>query len=94
MAWDLPDPAPLVSIVIPTRDGRLLQRCIDSVLDLTIYPNFEVVVVDNSSQTLPTLEYLNSYDDRIPVIRDERPFNYAASTTTRSSGRQARSCAS
>ena len=78
VCWDLPNPAPRVSIIIPTRDGQLLQRCIDSLLDITTYPDYEVVVVDNSSRTLPTLEYLQTHDDRITVIRDERPFNYAA----------------
>ena len=76
--WELPNPPPRVSIIVPTRDGRLLDRCIDSLLDFTTYPDFEVVVVDNSSRSLPTLEYLNAYDDRLTVIRDERPFNYAA----------------
>jgi GT2 family glycosyltransferase len=77
VAWDLPDPSPLVSIIIPTRDGKLLQRCIDSVLSLTVYPHFEVVVIDNSSASHATLAYLQNYDDRLTVIRDERPFNYA-----------------
>jgi GT2 family glycosyltransferase len=67
-----------VSIIIPTRDGRLLQRCIDSVLDFTIYPDFEVVVIDNSSRTYGTLAWLQGHDDRLTVLRDERPFNYAA----------------
>ncbi len=76
--WDLPDPAPLVSILIPTRDGTLLQRCIESVLAFTTYPNFELVVVDNSSRSLPILDFLRANDDRMTVIRDERPFNYSA----------------
>ncbi len=78
VTWDLPDPAPGVSIIIPTRDGTLLQRCIDSVFAFTTYPNFEIIVVDNSSRTLPTLAYLRANDDRVKVIRDERPFNYSA----------------
>jgi O-antigen biosynthesis protein len=78
VAWDLPDPAPSVSIIIPTRDGRLLSRCIDSVLAFTTYPNFEVVVVDNGSGTRETLEYLRTNDYRITVIRDDRPFNHSA----------------
>jgi len=78
VTWALPDPLPLVSIIVPTRDGTLLQRCLDSVLSFTTYPNFEVVVVDNSSRTLSTLGYLQAIDDRLTVIRDERPFNYSA----------------
>ena len=78
VCWTLPEPAPQVTIVVPTRDGRLLQRCVDSVLDFTTYPNFEVVVVDNSSRTFPTLSWLQGHDDRLTVIRDERPFNFRA----------------
>jgi len=78
VTWELAEPAPVVSIVIPTRDGTLLQRCIDSVLALTTYPAFEITVVDNSSKTHPTLQYLRHNDQRVRVIRDERPFNYAA----------------
>ena len=77
VAWALPDPPPSVSVVIPTRDGRLLQRCLDSVLSFTTYPEFDVLVVDNSSETLGTLQYLQGSDDRLKVLRDERPFNYA-----------------
>jgi glycosyltransferase involved in cell wall biosynthesis len=76
--WSLPEPVPHVSIIVPTRDGRLLQRCIDSVLDFTIYPDFEVVVIDNSSRTYHALSWLQGHDDRLRVLRDERPFNYAA----------------
>jgi GT2 family glycosyltransferase len=67
-----------VSIIIPTKDGRLLQRCIDSVLTFTTYPNFEVVVVDNGSRQLPTLDYLRQRQGQVTVIRDERPFNFSA----------------
>jgi glycosyltransferase involved in cell wall biosynthesis len=77
VSWDLADPPPLVSIVIPTRDGPLLSRCVDSVLSRTMYPNFDVLVIDNSSSSLDTLSYLRNYDDRLTVLRDERPFNFA-----------------
>ena len=78
VTWDLPPELPLVSIIIPTRDGTLLERCIESVLAFTTYPNFELVVVDNSSRTLPTLGYLRANEDRVRVIRDEQAFNYSA----------------
>jgi GT2 family glycosyltransferase len=78
IAWELPPTPPMVSIVIPTRDGMLLQRCIDSLFAFTSYPRFEVFVVDNSSRTLPTLEFLRAHDDRVTVFRDERAFNYSA----------------
>jgi glycosyltransferase involved in cell wall biosynthesis len=78
VSWTMDEPAPRVSVIVPTRDGRLLPRCVDSVLALTQYPNFEVVVVDNSSRSRPTLEYLRANDHRITVIRDDRPFSHSA----------------
>ncbi len=49
--YALPEPAPLVSIIIPTRDQpSLLQRCIRSLSTLTAYQPVELVVVDNDSR--------------------------------------------
>ncbi len=76
--WDVPDPAPRVSVVVPTRDGNYLPRCLDTLLNFTVYPDYEVVVVDNSSRGLSTLQYLRGLADLLTVIRDERPFNFAA----------------
>lgn len=82
VTWDMEGSAPKVSIIVPTRDGSLLPRCIDSVCGLTQYPNFEVVVVDNASRSRPTLEYLRGNEHRISVIRDERPFSHSAVNNT------------
>lgn len=75
------DPLPHVTLVVPTRNGgRLLQTCIDSVLALTDYPSYDIVIVDNGSDQTATLELLARYA-RHPlcsVVRDPRPFNYAA----------------
>ena len=66
---------PKVSIIIPTRNGRhLLERCIESLVSRTIYDNFEVVVVDNQSDDLETLEYLATLPGR--VLRYPHEFNY------------------
>ncbi len=79
VSWAPQQAAPLVSIVIPTKDGGpVLQRCLESVLAMTTYTNLEVVVVDNGSHALPTLEYLRANDDRVTVVRDERPSNDSA----------------
>jgi glycosyltransferase involved in cell wall biosynthesis/2-polyprenyl-3-methyl-5-hydroxy-6-metoxy-1,4-benzoquinol methylase len=74
--WGIPDPPPLVSIVIPTRDGTYLHRCIDSVRQRTTYPNFEIVVVDNGSGSQAVLEYLRNWESSLTIIRDDAPFNY------------------
>jgi glycosyltransferase involved in cell wall biosynthesis len=75
--WALPAPAPKVSIIVPTRDGRLLARCLDSLFQFTAYPNFEVVLVDNGSVGRTTLDVIRGREYLLKLIRDERPFNYS-----------------
>jgi glycosyltransferase involved in cell wall biosynthesis len=78
--YDLPERPPLVTILIPTRDGfELLRQCIDSVYARTRYPNFEVLVIDNGSQDPRVLTYLSELAAAkgLRVVRDERPFNYS-----------------
>ena len=76
--WELGDDRPLVSIIIPTRDGRSLSRCLDSVRRQTTYDNYEVLVIDNGSRTALTLDYLQAHESVVTVIRDEQSFNYSA----------------
>ena len=76
----LQEPAPSVSIVIPTRNGLdLLRTCIGSLRSKTDYPNYEVVVIDNGSDDPACLRHLDELA-RLPgfrVRRDDSPFNYA-----------------
>ncbi len=77
----LPDKLPLVSIVIPTRNGfHLLYRCVESIFAKTIYVNYELLIIDNGSDDIVTLRYLQrlQHDPRVMVIRDDSPFNYSA----------------
>ena len=77
----IPAPAPLVSLIIPTRNGlELIKQCIDSILAKTTYKNYEILVVDNNSDDPKTLAFFDSLagDNRIRLLRDERPFNYSA----------------
>ncbi|MEK7778542.1 MAG: glycosyltransferase [Pseudomonadota bacterium] len=80
--YALPNPLPLVTLIIPTRNGlKLLRRCIDSILKKTTYQNYEVFIIDNGSDDLETLDYLQqvSTDNaKIIILRDDRPFNYSA----------------
>lgn len=78
ITWEIGDPPPKVTIIVPTTDGSALPRCIDSVCGFTQYPNFEVVVVDNASRSRPTLEYLRGNEHRISVIRDDRASGHSA----------------
>lgn len=77
----LPTQPPLVSIIIPTRNGlELLSQCIKSVRDKTVYASFEIIVVDNQSDDGLTLEYLRQLEQNgsARVLRHDAPFNYAA----------------
>jgi len=77
----VPQPAPLVSIVVPTRDGlALLQRCLHSVQVHTADVPHEVIVVDNGSQEADTLAWLQALQQagQARVLRDDGPFNYSA----------------
>jgi GT2 family glycosyltransferase len=79
--YALPRPAPLVSIVIPTRDRvDLLERCIGTLEERTDYPSYEIVIVDNGSREARTLRYLRRIAARgeVRVVRDDAPFNHSA----------------
>jgi GT2 family glycosyltransferase len=76
----LPEPAPLVSIVIPTRDSlELLEPCIESVLAKTRYPRYELLVMDHRSRDPRTLAYFDKLRGRdARILRHEGRFNYSA----------------
>ena len=69
---------PLISVIVPTRNGlELLRTCIDG-LARTDYANIEVIVVDNGSDDPLTLAYLESLDStRHRVLRAAGPFNFS-----------------
>jgi GT2 family glycosyltransferase len=82
VAWPLPSPQPLVSLLVPTRDKlHLLQPCVDAILKLTSYPHFELLILDNQSTCSQTLAYMHDVskqDPRVRVLRWDAPFNYSA----------------
>lgn len=77
------DQAPLVSVIIPTRDQfPFLQRCVESLLEKTIYQNYEIIIVDNDSEDpaavtwLMGIEQMN--DPKVRVLRHPGGFNFSA----------------
>jgi GT2 family glycosyltransferase len=79
--YALPDNPPLVSLIIPTRNRReLLEKCVVSLLDRTIYPSFELLIIDNGSDEADALEYLAKLNRRpnVRVLRYQGRFNYSA----------------
>jgi GT2 family glycosyltransferase len=79
--YPLPQPAPLVTVIIPTRDRvSLLRRCIASLRQRTTYSNLHIVIVDNQSVEWSTRAYLSELAraSGVTVIRHEAAFNYSA----------------
>jgi len=76
----LPQNLPRVSILVPTRDRPdLIERAVWSILSLTDYDNFEVIILDNGStepRTFAVLEAL-ARDQRVRVKRFDYAFNFA-----------------
>lgn len=80
--YRIPQPEPLVTLLIPTRDHRTLtETCVRSILTKTTYTNFEILVLDNGSVEAETLEFfrcIQQDDGRVKVLRYDHPFNYSA----------------
>jgi len=73
--WDskMPEPAPLVSVLIPARDEEAnIATCLES-LQKQDYPNFEVLVLNDNSldNTAAIVNRIASEDDRIRLIHGE-----------------------
>lgn len=72
----------LVSVIIPTRNGYDdVKRCVDSIIEKTTYPNYEIVMADNGSnqsemQDLYT-KYQQQLGERFVVESIDIPFNYS-----------------
>jgi O-antigen biosynthesis protein len=79
--YAIPNPAPLITVVVPTRDQLpLLRRCIRSVQQKTGYRPWELLVVDNASRNRKTLTYLERLEAEgsAQVLRYPKPFNFSA----------------
>ncbi|WP_428311563.1 glycosyltransferase family 2 protein [Hydrocarboniphaga sp.] len=81
LRFALPEPAPRVSIIIPSRDGYAhLSHCLRSLRELTDYPDYELLLVDNQSRDPATLQ-LFAEQAQLPntrVLPFDAPFNYSA----------------
>lgn len=71
-----------VSVIIPTRDlADVLDVCLTSIFTQTIYPNFEVLVIDNGSVEPPTFNLFEKWrvkePERFSVLPLDIPFNYS-----------------
>ncbi|PKO62512.1 MAG: glycosyl transferase family 2 [Betaproteobacteria bacterium HGW-Betaproteobacteria-18] len=76
----LPVPAPLVSIIICTRNRvDLLRQCVEGVTQKTDYENIEIIIVDNGSDENATLVYLDSLraSGAARIVLHPAAFNFA-----------------
>ena len=83
-SYELPVDLPLVSIIIPTRNGLdLLKQCLNSIFTKTTYFNYEVLIVDNGSDDADILTYFSAlaahpqHGKNVRIIHDDSPFNYS-----------------
>ena len=66
----------LVTIIIPTKDlGAVLDRCLASIFEKTLYPNYEVLVIDNGSTEKSTFSVFDRWRIREPKRFHCQPLN-------------------
>ena len=73
---------PLISIIIPNKDHvEDLEKCINSILKVTTYSNYEIIVVENGSTENITFDYYDELQNRYPnieIIHWDGSFNFSA----------------
>lgn len=71
MRYALPEPAPLVSIVIPTKDHvETLDACVMSIAQKATYANYEIVLVENNSEDQETFAYYETLPERVTAASE------------------------
>ncbi len=72
---------PKISIVIANKDHEPdLRRCISSIMEKSTYDNYEIIIVENNSETPEIQKYYEELkeNERIRIITYEGSFNYSA----------------
>ncbi|MBQ2100434.1 MAG: glycosyltransferase family 2 protein, partial [Lachnospiraceae bacterium] len=74
---------PKISIVIPNKDHlEDLQRCVSSIIERSTYDNYEIIIVENNSETKEIKDYyqklLETAADKVKIVTFEGKFNYSA----------------
>jgi len=79
--YDMPDINPLVSIIIPTKDAvNYLETCISSIVNLSTYKNYEILILNNNSEKEETFEWFKKIQQTysfIKVIEANYEFNWS-----------------
>ena len=72
---------PKISIVIPNKDHvEDLRRCVTSIFEKSTWENYEIIVVENNSETREIFSYYDELrnNPRIKIVTWEGTFNYSA----------------
>jgi GT2 family glycosyltransferase len=72
---------PKISIIIPNKDHvEDLRRCISSIIEKSTYDNYEIIVVENNSETKEIFSYYEELKNNpaIRVVTYTGEFNYSA----------------
>ncbi|MEP2758560.1 MAG: glycosyltransferase [Hyphomicrobiales bacterium] len=72
---------PMVSVIIPTRDGlALMQKVFEGLEQVTNYPLLEIIVIDNGSEEPKALEFFaeKSKQANVRILRIDAPFNFSS----------------
>ena len=71
---------PKISIIIPNKDHvEDLRRCISSIVEKSTWENYEIIVVENNSETKEIFSYYDELQNnpQIRVVTFEGKFNYS-----------------
>ena len=71
---------PMISILIPNKDHvEDLRRCIESITDKSSYENYEIIVIENNSETDGIRDYYETLEKhpKVSVVTYEGDFNYS-----------------
>jgi GT2 family glycosyltransferase len=68
--YEFPNGDPLVSIIIPTKDAiNYLENCILSIVNLSTYKNYEILILNNNSEKEETFEWFEKIQREYSFIR-------------------------
>lgn len=71
-----------VSIIIPTKNqSKVLKVCIDSIINVSTYQDFEIILLDNNSNERDFFDlvenYKNALGEKFVYVKCAFPFNYS-----------------
>ena len=72
---------PLISIIIPNKDEKeSLKACLESIWEKSTYKNYEILIVENNSQTSEIFQYYEELKEqkKARILYWKQGFNYAA----------------